>query len=261
MIYLLSLTYAHLQSSLICLFPLKNSMMPNTQSSHDSVCLLSRFHNSTILRKYGSSQKGLRSRKKQRKETSLYQSPKHTLTIKQSVCWASKTTKIFKSSVKTINIINFSYDALGVSVPCVLHWVPTILIGVLLLSSCFHENALACIKMLLCRIFSSCRYMLRSISYLDKHSSAMILCMYILVLMMLPCTTASPGQSNTNCGNKNTKMTLAVTAAVAVASKMNVGSQKHTTISCVSKINDNNLVRRNILFKKSEKELEKIFFK
>ena len=102
--------------------------------------------------------------------------------------------------------------------------------------------------------------MLRSISYLDKHSSAMILCMYILVLMMLPCTTASPGQFNTNCGNKNTNMTLAVTSAVAVASKMNVGSQKHTTISYVSKLNGNNLARRNIRFKKSEKELEKICF-
>ena len=88
----------------------------------------------------------------------------------------------------------------------------------------------------------------------------MILCMHILVLMILPCTTASPGQSNTNFGNKNTKMTLAATAAVAVACKMNVISQKRKTISYVSKLNGNTLAKRTIRFKKSEKELEKICF-
>ena len=177
-------------------------MLPNTHSSHDSVCLLSRFHNSTILNKYGSSQKGLHSRKKKRKKTSSHQSPKHLLTTKQIVCWASKTAKLFKFSVETTTIINVFYDALGVSVPLVLHWMPTILISVFLLSSCFHRRALACINMLLRRIFSSCRFMLRSILYLSQHPSAMIRYMHILVFMFLFCTISKPSQSNTGCGNK-----------------------------------------------------------
>ena len=62
----------------------------------------------------------------------------------------------------------------------------------------------------------------------DHHSSlnqhVLVEYMIILVLVFLPCTAASPNQSNTGRGNKNATIILATTAAVAIASKIKVGT-------------------------------------
>ena len=87
--------------------------------------------------------------------------------------------------------------------------------------------------------------MLRSILYLSQHPSQChdLIHAYSRVYV-LPCTIASPGQSNMGRGNKNTKMTLIAMAAVAVASNMNIGAPKHTIAPYVSKLNDDNLGKR-----------------
>ena len=167
--------------------------MSNSPNLHEPVCLLSRFHNSTVLKKYGSSQKGLRTRKKKIKDTT-----------------------------KTTNNIDFFYDAHGISLPLVLHWMPTVLAIVLLVSSYIYKGVVTCMKTLSHHVFSGRRVTPKSISSLNQHVSAGY--MIILALVFLPCTAASPDQSNTGCGNKNTAIILATTAAVAIASKIKVGA-------------------------------------
>ena len=130
----------------LCTFPIFPNLFVSIKefdvfkccSSHDSVCLLSRFHNSTVLKNYGSSQEDLRSRKKKRKDTSAYHAPTPLFTIKQTVCWASKTAKLFNTLVGTTTIVNLFYATLGISVLLVLHWMLTIFVSVFLLLSSFH---------------------------------------------------------------------------------------------------------------------------
>ena len=196
--------------------------MSNSPNLHEPVCLLSRFHNSTVLKKYGSSQKGLRTRKNKTKDTSVYEPPKPVSVMKWICFWASKITEIFKSPTNTTNNIDFFYDAHGISVPLVLHWMPTVLAIVLLVSSYIYKGVVTCMKTLSHHVFSGHRVTPKSISSLNHH--VLVGYMIILVLVFLPCTAASPDQSNTGCGNKNTAIILATTAAVAIASKIKVGT-------------------------------------
>ena len=174
--------------------------MSNSPNLHEPVCLLSRFRNSTVLKKYGSSQKGLRTRKKKIKDNSLHEPPKP----------------------KTTNNIDVFYDAPGISLPLVLHWMPTVLAIVLLVSSYIYKGVVTCMKTLSHHVFSGRRVTPKSISSLNQH--VLVGYMIILVLVFLPCTAASPDQSNTERGNKNTAIILATTAAVAIASKIKVGA-------------------------------------
>ena len=171
--------------------------MSNSPNLHEPVCLLSRFHNSTVLKKYGSSQKGLRTRK-------------------------NKIKDIFKSQTKTTNNIDFFYDAHGISLPVVFHWMPAVLDIVLLVSSFIYKGVVTCIKTLSHHVFSGRRVTSKSISSLNQH--VLVEYMIILVLVFLSCTAASPDQSNTGCGNKNVAIILAITATVAIASKIKVGT-------------------------------------
>ena len=84
--------------------------MSHSPIPHEAVCLLNRFHNSTVLKKYGSGQKGLRTRKKKTKAARL-----------------SKMREPVFYRTKAINILCFVTDALVISIPFVLHWMLTAL--------------------------------------------------------------------------------------------------------------------------------------
>ena len=71
----------------------------------ESVCLLNRFHNNTVLNKYGSSQKGLRTRKKT-KDARL-----------------SKLQEHVSPRMEDTNIIDFVTGALRFSVVSLLHLI------------------------------------------------------------------------------------------------------------------------------------------
>ena len=142
--------------------------MSNSPNLHEPVCLLSRSYNSTVLEKYGSSQKGLRTRKNKIKDTSLYEPPKPVSVIKRICFWASKITKIFKSPTKETNIIDCFNDAHGISVPLVLHWMPTVLAIVFLVSSYVYKGAVTCMKILSHHVFSGRRVRPKSISSLNQ---------------------------------------------------------------------------------------------
>ena len=100
--------------------------------------------------------------------------------------------------------------------------MPNFLAIVFLVSSYIYNGVVTCMKILSRHVFSGRRVTPKSISSLNQHVSAGY--MIILVLVFLPCTAASPDQSNTGSGNKNAAMTLATTAAVAIASKINAGT-------------------------------------
>ena len=123
-------------------------MMSNAPDSQEPVRLLSRFHSSTVLKKYGSSQKGLCTRKIKGKDPVLCQPPELFSAIKQIMFWASNTAKLFKYVIKPTNIINLFRGALASSVPLVLHGMPTVLALVFLLSSCVCKCVVACMKIL-----------------------------------------------------------------------------------------------------------------
>ena len=120
------------------------------------------------------------------------------------------------------NNSDFFYDAHGISLPLVLHWMPTFLAIVLLVSSYICRGVVTCMKTLSRHVFSGRRVTPKSISSLNHH--VLVGYMIILALVFLPCTAASPDQSNTGCGNKNTAIILATTAAVAIGSKIKIGT-------------------------------------
>jgi len=119
--------------------------------------------------------------------------------------------------IEPTNIINLFHDALGVSVPLVLHWIPSVFTILFLFSSCVCKCVVDCMKMLSCRIFSSHSVMIRSISSLSQGLGITPQFMNILVLICLPYALASPGQSNIRGGNRNVAITLVAPTAVAIA--------------------------------------------
>merc|ERR1711966_218003 len=108
-----------------------------------------------------------------------------------------------------------------------------------LFSSCVCKCVVDCLKVLSCRIFSSSRVMIRSISSLNQRLGITPQFVNILVLICLPYALASPGQTNVGVGNRNTAIALIATTAVAIAE---------------TKI----LAKRTKRFKKTEQELEEM---
>ena len=138
--------------------------MSNALVSHESPRLLSRSHNSTVLKKCGSSQKGLYTRKKRRKKSVSYQLPEPLFTTNQIIFAASKTIDLFKSTIEETNIIVSFHNAIGISVPPVLYWVPTILVIVIILSFCVFKHLVDCAHMLFRSISSNHRITIRNMS-------------------------------------------------------------------------------------------------
>ena len=214
-------------------------MMSNARDLVEPVRRLSRYHSSAILRKSGSSQKGLRTRKKKkkRKDPILYQPPEPLFTATQIILLASKTIEPFKSAIKPTNIIASFHDAIGISIPSVLHWMPTVLDIVFLLSYCVCKCVVACIKILFGRIFNSHRLIIGSTSSLNQRLGTTPRFMNVLVLVCLRYALASPGEANIGGGNKNIVKSLATATAVSI-----------TGI----------LAKRTKRFKKTEQELEEM---
>ena len=183
--------------------------MSNLSGSGEPVRLLSRFHNSTVLRKYGSSQKGLRTRKKKRKEPSLYQSPKPLFIMELIVLWASTTTALFKCAIKTTNIITLFWDTLGIAVPWTLHWLPNAVAIAILFLYFVCKCASTCTRIFLYRLVNTHDVMLRNITSLNQCHIVTDGLMDFFVLIFLPCTSASPMQVSTVSENKNTAIILA----------------------------------------------------
>ena len=83
-------------------------------------------------------------RDKKRKVASLSQLREPVFTVKRIYFFANEILDTLKQRTKAINILGFYNDALGVSVPFVLHWMLTALTLVFFVLSCVCKGHVDC---------------------------------------------------------------------------------------------------------------------
>ena len=186
----------------------------------EAVCLLNRFHNNTVLNKYGSSQKGLRTRKKKTKAARL-----------------SKLQEHVSPRMEATNIIDFVTGALRFSVVSVLHLIFAAV------TMAFFVLSNVCRSVVIFSLFFRChdlnghkatrkRFSSRQPRLIVNLSVAYVV---VFLFLLLPCTAANHNRSNTWCERTSTGPALATTAAVAVVSKTNVKRVCSNTLNtCLS---------------------------
>ena len=172
--------------------------------------------------------------KKKRKVASLSQIRDPVFTVKRIQHFANEILDTLKQRTKAINIIGVYNNALGISVPFVLHWMLTALTLVFFVLSCVCKGVVTSNLFLFRYDLSGRKATPKSTLSIQQHVIVKIYVAYLVVfiLSMLPCTAANHEKSNTGCGGINTGIALATTAAVAVVYKMNVqrsGSNKLNT--------------------------------
>ena len=169
-------------------------------------CLLNRFHNHTVLKKYGSSQKGLRTRKKAK---------------------AARFGKLREHEslpMEATNIIDFATDILGLSVASALQLIVAAVTvtfvalsdvcrSVVISSSFFLRHDLIGQKSTRKRVSS------RQPGLIVNFSVAYVV---VFLFLSLPCTAATHNRSITWCEKTSRGSALATTAAIAVVSKTNI---------------------------------------
>ena len=196
--------------------------MTHSRIPCDADCLLNRFHNSTVLNKYGSSQKGLHTRKKETKATRF-----------------SKLHEHVSPPIEATNIIDSVTCALGYSVVFVLQLIVTVVTAPFFVLSCVCRSVSISSLFFGCHDVNGRRAARKRLSSrlprLIVHLS--VVHVIVFLFLLLPCTAANHNRSDNWCERIRTGPALATTVAVAVVAKTTVKGVCSDTLNTFSSHN------------------------
>ena len=196
--------------------------MTDSRVPCDSDCLLNRFHNSTVLNKYGSSQKGLHTRKKKTKTARFGKIQEHVSPLIEATDIIDSVTCALSSSV--VIVLQLIVTAVTVSffvLSCVCRSVSISSLFFGIHNANGHRAARKRVSSRLSRLIVP-----PSVVYV-----------VVFLFLLLPCTAANHNRSDSWCERTRTGQALATTVAVAAVAKTNVKGVRSNTLNTFSSRN------------------------